>query len=97
MKLDFTPSAEEEFVEAVEYIYQENPKAALVFHQKAGKILQRLKQFPESGRYLPEFPGLPYREVIVSPYRFFYRLSGNTVWVVALWHFSQDVKQPTDD
>ena len=36
-------------------------------------VSRRLERFPRSGRLLPEFPDLPYREVIVSPYRFFYR------------------------
>jgi hypothetical protein len=33
---------------------------------KAGKVLSRLVKFPLSGRYLPEFPDLPFREVIVA-------------------------------
>ena len=44
---------------------------------------------PESGRSIPEFPDLPHREVIVRPYRFFYRVVGKTVWVVAVWHGAQ--------
>jgi plasmid stabilization system protein ParE len=56
--------------------------------------LRRLERFPASGRVLPEFPDLPYREVIVSPYRFFYRIAGKTVWVVAVWHGAQIPEEP---
>jgi len=42
-------------------------------------------RFPASGCILPKFPELSYRELIVSPYRFFYRVVGRTVWVVPVW------------
>lgn len=53
------------------------------------KKLSRLKEFPDSGRPLPEFPDLPFREVIVNPYRFFYRVKDKTVWTIAVWHGAQ--------
>jgi L-seryl-tRNA(Ser) seleniumtransferase len=36
------------------------------FRQRAEQTLRRLEQFLEAGRVVPEFPDLPYREVIVS-------------------------------
>jgi hypothetical protein len=38
---------------------------------------------------VPEFPELRYREVMVVPYRFFYRVKGDVVWVVGVWHGAQ--------
>jgi plasmid stabilization system protein ParE len=73
----------------LDYIYRDNPSAAINFRKKAEKILSRLQDYPETGRHLPEFPDLPFREVIVNPYRFFYRVKGKTVWVVAVWHGAQ--------
>jgi toxin ParE1/3/4 len=61
---------------------------------KAESSLLRLKRFPESGRFLPEFPDLPFREVIVQPYRFFCRVKGDAVWVVAVWHGAQLPHEP---
>ena len=61
---------------------------------KAEKILKRLETFPESGRVVPEFPDLPYREVIARPYRFFYRVKGEIVWIIAVWHSSQLPNEP---
>jgi plasmid stabilization system protein ParE len=40
---------------------------------------------------IPEFPELPHREVIVSPYRFFYRVEGKTVWIVTVFQGAQEV------
>lgn len=89
MKVKFTPSARAQFLEGLEYIRQDSPTAARRFREKAETVLRRLQEFPESGRSIPEFPGLPHREVIVRPYRFFYRIVGKTVWVVAVWHGAQ--------
>lgn len=47
---------------------------------------ERLALFPESGRILPEFPDLSYREVIVGNYRVVYRQDGATVWILAVVH-----------
>lgn len=89
MKIRFTPSARVQFLEGLEYIRQDSPLAAANFREKAEEVLRRLEEFPESGRSIPEFPGLPHREVIVRPYRFFYRVVGKTVWIVAVWHGAQ--------
>jgi toxin ParE1/3/4 len=84
VKVKFTPSAHVQFLKGLAYIRQDSPTAALRFRKKVGELLQRLEKFPESGRSIPEFPYLPHREVIIKPYRFFYRIVGKTVWVVAV-------------
>ena len=89
MKVRFTPTGRVQFLAALEYIRQDRPFSAARFRQRTEKILRRLLKFPESGRAIPEFPDLPYREVIVPPYRFFYRGEGRTVWSVAVWHSAQ--------
>ncbi len=94
MKVQFTPSARDQFLSALSYIRKDKPSAAINFRNKAETILRRLEKFPESGRIIPEFPELPYREVIVAPYRFFYKIKGNIVWIVAVWHGAQLPKGP---
>ncbi len=89
MKVRFTPTGERQFLQVIAHILADRPSAARRFHARATKILARLARFPESGRRLPEFPALPYREVIVRPYRFFYRVQDDTVWVVGVWHAAQ--------
>ena len=94
MKVKFTSSGRIQFLSALDYIRRDNPPAAAGFRSKAESSLRRLERHPDSGRHLPEFPELPYREVIVNPYRFFYRLRGKTVWVVAVWHGAQLPEKP---
>ena len=89
MDIRFTRTARSQFNSALRFIARDNPAAARNFRDKAEKSLERLRDYPDSGRVLPEFPNIPYREIIVSPYRFFYRVSGKTVWIVAVWHGAQ--------
>ncbi len=92
----FTPSARAQFLAAVAYIRQENPTAARQFRRRAEQVLRRLQRFPNSGRVIPEFPELPYREVIIAPYRFFYRREAEIVWVVGVWHGAQLPDEPPE-
>jgi hypothetical protein len=39
-------------------------------------------QFLTAPAHIPEFPDLPYREVVIPPYRFFYRAEAKVVWIV---------------
>jgi toxin ParE1/3/4 len=95
MRVLFTPSGRAQFLDAIRLLQKERPRAAIAFRKKTESSLQRLTLYPESGRLLPEFPDLPFREIIVAPYRFFYRLHGKTVWIVAVWHGAQLPKTPT--
>ncbi len=94
MKVRFTPSARAQFLSALTFIRRDKPAAAIRFRDRTETILRRLEDFPKSGRVVPEFPDLPYREVIIPPYRFFYRIKGDVVWIVAVWHGAQLPKEP---
>ena len=94
MKVRFTPTGRSQFLGVLSYIQRENPGAAIEFRRRAEKVLRRLERFPMFGKVIPEFPELPYREIIVTPYRFFYRVEGRVVWVVAVWHGAQLPDRP---
>ena len=96
MRVRFTPAGRIQFLAAIEHIRRDSPTAAQRFRARAEETLRRLQRFPESGRIVPEFPDLPYREVIVRPYRFFYRERDRIVWVVAVWHGAQLPKDPSE-
>ncbi len=94
MLIRFSPSARREFLDFIAHVHNDRPMAALRFRERAEKVLRRLETFPSSGRKIPEFPHLPHREVIVRPLRFFYRVAGETVWIVAVWHGAQIPREP---
>ncbi|MGD8345306.1 MAG: type II toxin-antitoxin system RelE/ParE family toxin [Desulfobacterales bacterium] len=94
MKVQFTPSARSQFLSALSCIRRDKPSAAVNFRNRTEEILRRLENFPESGRIIPEYPELPYREVIISPYRVFYKIKADVVWIVAVWHGAQLPNEP---
>lgn len=94
MRVRFTPSARAHFLGLIEEIARDRPLAARKFRTKVEAALRRLRTWPLSGRRIPEFPLLPHREVLVPPYRFFYRLERKTVWIVAVWHGAQLPSEP---
>ena len=69
-----------------DYIARDSPLYAKYQVESICNSAERLCQFPESGRRLPEFPRLPHREVIVGNYRVIYRYdtNGNEVKVVSV-------------
>lgn len=94
MRIRFTLSVRSQFLAALVYIRRDDPAAAARFRRRAEITFKRLQRFPGSGRVLPEFPELAYREVLVRRYCFFYRTEGGTVWVVAVWHGAQIPREP---
>ena len=89
MRIRFTDSARTQFLAGLAYIREDRRGAAVRLRKRPELVLRRLSEFPESRRVIPEFPELPYREVIVPPFRFFYLVKGETVWIVGVWHSAQ--------
>jgi plasmid stabilization system protein ParE len=94
LKARFTPGARRELLAALAYLQRENPPAAVAFRRKVERAVRRLERFPASGRPIPEFPDLPHREVVLPPYRLFYRVERRTLWVVAVWHGARIPMRP---
>jgi toxin ParE1/3/4 len=56
--------------------------------------VERLAEFPESGRIVPEF-GVPHlREIIQPPFRIVYRLDKDRVRVVRVWRSERLMRMP---
>jgi len=94
VKIRFANTARISLHTAINFIHKDNPTAAANFLKRVEKTLRRLEKYPESGRRIPEYPELPYRELLVLPYRFFYRVDGKTIFIVAVWHSAQISTEP---
>lgn len=97
MRVRFTPEARKVYLQAIESLARGRPEVARAFQDRVDAGLRRLRSFPLSGPTVPEFPDPALREVLVEPYRFFYRVHGKTVWIVAVWHGSQIPSPPQPD
>lgn len=73
------------------FIALDNPAAAGRLVRKVVECVERLEAFPNSGRKPQELPGTLYREIVVPPCRVFYRVSGNTIFVVHAMREEQQV------
>ena len=96
MTVRLTPPARAQLLAAVAYINAERPTAARDFRMRVDGALRRLVDFPESGRFIPEFSTLGFREVLVGSYRLFYRVRGDVIWVVGVWHDAQIPDEPSE-
>lgn len=56
--------------------------------------VERLADFPESGRIVPEFGVSTLREIIYPPFRLVYRLDGNRVKIVRVWRSERLLELP---
>ena len=54
--------------------------------------VERLVDFPESGRTVPEFNVATLREIIHPPFRIVYRLDGNRLRIVRIWRSERLLK-----
>ena len=54
--------------------------------------IERLADFPESGRVVPEFNIENLREIIFAPFRIVYRLDGNKIKIVRIWRSERLLK-----
>ena len=68
--------------EIAEYIALDHRTAATRYVRKVFDAVDRLKQFPNSGRHPEELPDSRYREVVVPPCRVFYREEGGSVYIL---------------
>lgn len=78
--------------EIAEYISINSPLYAPVFIQKIINSVERLKEFPKSGRIVPEFNNKNIREVIFHNYRIVYRIRNNYVEIVLVTHGAKLIK-----
>jgi toxin ParE1/3/4 len=65
-----------------DYIAIDNEAAAKKWVAQIFAAVERLGEFPNIGRKVPELPRLPYRELIVPPCRVIYRIQGSIVFIV---------------
>ncbi|HPO14194.1 MAG TPA: type II toxin-antitoxin system RelE/ParE family toxin [Candidatus Hydrogenedentes bacterium] len=83
-RLIWTEPALADLGEIAEYIALDNPDAAARFVQKVFDRIERLADYPKSGKRPPELAGTHYREIIVSPCRLFYRVEKNNVYILCV-------------
>lgn len=72
MKIIWSPLALERIEEIALYIAEDKPGAAIDWVEGVFEAVERLADFPESGRIVPELGARRIREVVFGAYRIVY-------------------------
>lgn len=72
MKVEWSPLALERVEDIAQYIAQDDPDAAVRWVVELFDAVERLAEFPQSGRVVPEVGIRRIREVIFGAYRVIY-------------------------
>ncbi len=89
MKLTWSPLAIERVSEIAEYIAQDKPTAAEKWVDKIFNLVERLSEFPESGRVVPEMNNKIFREIISGNYRIIYKHEKSQILILTVRHGKQ--------
>ena len=87
LNLRFAPRARRQLNDILKFIALDNVDAAVRIAQHVEKLMNHTTSFSEMGRIV--FDGLPHREVMAYPCRIIYRISTETIWVVAVLRIEQ--------
>ncbi|HEC37295.1 MAG TPA: type II toxin-antitoxin system RelE/ParE family toxin [bacterium] len=68
---------------------QDSVEYALSFYEQVREKIRNLTQFPKMGRKVPELDDPNIRELILRNYRLIYRILGEKVQIVRLFHGSR--------
>ena len=93
--LTWSPTARLDLWDLLSYIAESDPQAAAEFGRSVLKSIERLADFPESGRIVPEFNDPTIREVVRRPCRVVYRLKKGEreVEIARIWHAARGIPE----
>ena len=94
-KITFAGSAVHDLEEILSwYADQQIPAVGENLLKEIMAEVERLADFPESGRVVPEFGIADLREIIHAPFRVVYRLGRSRVRIVRVWRGERLLEMP---
>lgn len=92
-KLIWSPTAKFDLKDIAAFIAEDSAAAAERFVGSLIQAVERLADFPESGRIVPEFGDPAIREVIRKPCRIVYRVDNRKriVEIARVWHAARGI------
>jgi len=80
------PQAFEDLEAIAEFIFRDSPHYARLFVMDILVAVERVYDFPKSGRIVPELKNPTIREIIMGNYRVVYRFKGKVVEILTVYH-----------
>ena len=93
MRLAWTDRALLRVEETARYIAADDPAAAMRWASELFDLIERLTEFPESGRLVPELKRRGVRELVYGAYRVFYRVDAAAVLILTVRHARQLIRE----
>jgi len=88
-KVRWTPQAADDLDAIAEFISRDSPHYSSLFVLDVLYAVDRLIQFPKSGRVVPEIDDPLVREIILGSYRIIYRVHKDLVEILTIFHGSR--------
>ncbi len=94
-KIKWTIRSLNDLHDIYEFIAKDSKRYAQIQVENIQNAVSNLTRFPLMGRKVPEFPHLPYREVLVGNYRVIYRLEEeeNQILIMSVVHGRRLLKE----
>jgi plasmid stabilization system protein ParE len=89
MKIIWSPRAKKRTKEYGEYIAQDNIEAAEKWVAEIIEKVERIIEFPEQGRIVPEDGRANVREIFYKSHRIVYRITSKNILVLTIRHVKQ--------
>lgn len=82
----WTPQAADDLESLALFIAADSPHYASLLVMDVLASVERLQDFPQSGRIVPELSAPDIRELILGNYRVVYRIRTDVVEILTVWH-----------
>ncbi len=89
MKIIWSPFSIDRLTEIAKYIENDSPKNANAFIDNILNEIERLRSYPDLGRYVPELENRNMREIIYNSFRIIYRIDDNRIIILTIRHARQ--------
>ena len=89
MRIVWTKLAAEKLEEYADYIALDNPEVALKWTESIRNSVNKLANFSEKGREVPEIKRFDIREIIEGHYRIIYKIEPKQISVLTIRHDRQ--------
>lgn len=97
-RLIWAPSARLDLKEIASYVAEFRPITSTRLIRAIFRRVERLAEFPQAGRIVPEFGEPSIREIVCRPFRIVYRVMPDegVVEITRLWHAARGTPQIED-
>ena len=92
-KIKWSLEAADQLEETCNYIARDSKVYASIFAKRVISIVESVSLFPKSGRVVPEYNNKTIREKIFGSYRIIYRLKGELVEIIAIYHGARFIEE----